>query len=394
MKRQTQVFGPAYLDRVVRIDSPLLDPRISPPLDQSVDGRWMFGEGLTLIDPAGRKVAIALPADWPGPTGSVMLSHPLVEGDDRAPWQREVRAVSWQDDLGGMGAGYAAALGGELISALGPADDRASVAIAGLLDHYGIHHNPVVRADHAADWTLLVTSGGFGDKLPIGFRGCHATLDPAVIAARIATSCPVRVVASLPNALSEQILRRPGAAVRFFAPAIRNMRDRECPIARFADAIDVLSCNRLEWESLGDREEVAWRVSILAITDGPRGSCVRFTTPAGEPGLVTVPAFERALPPRDTNRAGEAYAATLLTTLLDGGWSPGTAPEELVAHAARRAGAAAALVLDRLDFGFPTAVEIDAALRAGRIDASPDGAPRAVRYNAPRQEIVSGEEPP
>ncbi len=200
-------------------------------------------------------------------------------------------------------------------------------------------------------------------------------------------------MASLPNHLSARVLRTPGAAVRFFAPAIRNMRDRAHPIARFADAIDVLSCNRREWESLDDREEVAWRVSILAITDGPRGSCVRFTTPAGEPGLVTVPAFDRALPPRDTNRAGEAYAATLLTTLLDAGWSPGVAEEELVAHAARRAGAAAALVLDRLDFGFPAADEIETALRAGRIEARPDGAPGAVRYNAPRQEIVPGEEP-
>ena len=171
-------------------------------------------------------------------------------------------------------------------------------------------------------------------------------------------------------------------------------RDRESPIARFADAIDVFSCNRREWESLDDREEVAWQVSILAITDGPRGSCVRFTTPAGEPGLVTVPAFERALPPRDTNRAGEAYAATLLSTLLDGGWSPGVADEELVAHAARCAAAAAALVLDRLDFGFPSGVAIESALRAGRIDVSPDGTPGAVRYNAPRQEIVPGEEPP
>jgi ribokinase len=393
MNQPCQVFGPAYLDRVVRLDGPLLDPQISPPLDQSVDGRWMFGEGLTLVDPAGREVAITPPPDWPGPNGRVMLSHPLLKEGDKPPWRREVRAVSWQDDLGGMGAGYAAALGGELISALGPVDDRASVAIAGLLDHYGIQHKPVRQAEHSADWTLLVTSGGFGDKLPIGFRGCHAALDPAVIAALIAPSCPVRVVASLPNALSEQILRQPGAAVRFFAPAIRNMRDGECPIARFADAIDVISCNRREWESLSDREEVAWRVSILAITDGPRGSCVRFTTPAGEPGLVTVPAFERALPPRDTNRAGEAYAATLLTTLLDGGWSPGIVEEELVIHSARRAAAAAAIVLDRLDFGFPTTAEIDAALRAGRIDAPPDGTPDAVGYNAPRQEFVFGEEP-
>jgi sugar/nucleoside kinase (ribokinase family) len=393
MKRQIQVFGPAYLDRVVRLDGPLLDPRISPPLDQSVDGGWKFGEGLTLIDPDGRELSIALPADWPGPSGSVALSHPLVESDKTAPWRREVRATSWQDDLGGMGAGYAAALGGALISALGPEDDPASVGIAALLASHGINHSPVRRSDHAADWTLLLTSGAFGDKLPIGFRGCHAALDLAAVVLQVDPECPVRVVASLPNALSEPILRQPGAAVRFFAPAIRNMRDRECPISRFADAIDIISCNRREWESLADREEVAWRVSILAITDGPRGSRVRFTTPSGEPGLITVPAFERALPPRDTNRAGEAYAATLLTTLLDAGWRPGVAEEELVAQAATRAGAAAALVLDRLEFGFPAAADIDRAVGSGRIDAPPDGAAGAVRYNAPRQETVPGEEP-
>src|SRR6478736_6002920 len=98
MKRQIQVFGPAYLDRVVRLDGPLLDRKISPPLDQSVDGHWKFGEGLTLIDPDGRMLSIALPADWPGPTGSVALSHPLVEADKSAPWRREVRAMSCQDD--------------------------------------------------------------------------------------------------------------------------------------------------------------------------------------------------------------------------------------------------------------------------------------------------------
>src|SRR4051794_1292754 len=48
MERRTQVFGPAYLDRVVRIDRPLIDPAVGPPLDQSVDGRFMFGDGLAL----------------------------------------------------------------------------------------------------------------------------------------------------------------------------------------------------------------------------------------------------------------------------------------------------------------------------------------------------------
>jgi ribokinase len=366
----------------------LLDPEIGPPIDQSVDGRWMFGEGLTLtlVDPDGREIAVALPDDWPGPNGRVALADPLVRPDvaDRSRWRREVRAVSWRDDLGGMGAGFASALHGELISALGPEDDPTSRAVVGLVARHGVEIHPLRLADHPADWTLLVSSGGFGDKLPIGFRGCHAALSVEAMAALAAASCAVRVVASLPNPVASRILRLPGAAVRFFAPALRNMRDRESPVSQFAEAIDVLSCNRFEWESLADREEVAWRVSILAITDGPRGSCVRFTTPTGEPGMLTVPAFPRAEPPRDTNRAGEAYAATLLTTLLDGGWSSGTgvADEALVAHAAGRASAAAALVLDRLDFGFPAAAEVDAAVCAGRIGGPAGGATDVPRYNA------------
>jgi ribokinase len=395
MERRIQVFGPAYLDRVLRVDRPLLDPHLSPPLDQSVDGRWKFGEGLALTDPDGRTIAIALGDDWPGPGGTVALADRLVPSGDAPPWRREVRAVSWHDDLGGMGAGYASALGGELTSALGPAEDPATAAIERLLARYAIRHDPVRLMSQPADWTLLVTSGGFGDKLAIGFRGCHAALAPEDLVARVAVPCTLRVVASLPNRLAAEVLRLPGAAVRFFAPALRNIRDRDFPIAAFADAIDVISCNRHEWESLADREEVAWRVSILAVTDGPRGSSVRFTTPAGEPGLVTVPALPRAAPPGDTNRAGEAYAATLLTTLLEADWSPGVADEALVAHAARRASAAAALVLDRLAFGFPTADEIDRALAAGRIEAAPapapDGATGTVRYNAPRQANTFGE---
>ncbi len=92
-------------------------------------------------------------------------------------------------------------------------------------------------------------------------------------------------------------------------------RDRDTPVSSFAGSIDLLCCNRLEWETLEDREEMAWRVSILVITDGPAGSLARFTTPQGEPGSVRVPAFPRDRPPRDTNRAGETFAATFVSTL-------------------------------------------------------------------------------
>jgi sugar/nucleoside kinase (ribokinase family) len=268
-----------------------------------------------------------------------------------------------------MGAGFASAFGGVLHSTLGPEDDPMSRAVAERLERFGIVHRPIRMVGKTADWTLLVTSGAFGDKLPIGFRGCHASLSPPL--SGMDAPCDLRVVAALPNPLAEPLLRAPGAEVRFFAPSMRNVIDRTRPVSRFADAIDVLSCNRHEWESLEDREQVAWQVSLLAITDGSRGSRVQFTTETGEPGWVEIPAFPREEPPRDTNRAGEAYAATLLSTLLDEGWRPGVTSESLVKHAAERASAAAALVLDRVAFGFPTPAEVDDVLRQGKVGSEP-----------------------
>ena len=97
---------------------------------------------------------------------------------------------------------------------------------------------------------------------------------------------------------------------------------------------------------------------------------MRYTTPHGRAwNVCSVPAFPRHRPPRDTNRAGEAYAATLLSTLLEHGWNAGSGviDDGLIQSAALRSAAAAALVLDRVGFGFPTGAEIEAALRAGSV---------------------------
>ncbi len=360
----TIVFGPAYLDRVVRVDRPLVDPALgNRPLDGSVDGAWIeAGGGLTLLDPAGNRIIVDLPAGWPGPSGTVGLARALHDG---APGgSRRIRAVAWQDDLGGMGSGFASALGGDLVSALGPEDDPTSRTISALLEAARVPHRPIRVEGRSADWTLLITSGEHGDKLPIGFRGCHSAV--ATMAPWSDRRAGLRVVAALPNRLAAEALRGP-SAVRMFAPSIRNMIDRDPPVSAFAEWVDILSCNRGEWELLADREEVAWRVSILAVTDGPRGAVVRFTTPEGDPGRIEVPAFPRAHPPRDTNRAGEAFGSTLISTLLDGGWTPGVTPTDLARGAVDRASAAAALILDRADFGFPSAARIDGAIRAGMV---------------------------
>jgi len=367
-KRGVAVFGPAYLDRVLRVDRPLIDPALGSPIDQSVDGELRFGvdRALVVVDPTGYTLEIEVPGDWPGPTGEVQLARPIREG---VHGRRSVRGLTWQDDLGGMGPGYAVALHGTLCSALGAEPDPTSEAICERLARVGVAHHPIRVSDRQADWTLLITSGEFGDKLPIGFRGCHAALEPESLDAFAAQPCDLHVVAALPNRLAARVLRAPGAGVRLFAPAMRNMLDRGCPISSFAASIDILSCNRVEWETLEDREEAGWQLSLLAVTDGPRGSTVRFTTPAGDAGILRIPAFPRERPPRDTNRAGEAYAATLITMLLDHGWcaASGVVEESLIRMAGERASAAAALVLDRLEFGFPSPAEVDAALDAGRV---------------------------
>lgn len=362
MTRRTLVFGPAYLDRILLVDQPLLEPEFGGPLDQSVDGQLRFGSGLVLVDPDGGLIEVDLPPDWPGPTGRIELSRPLAP---QSTLMKKIRGVSWRDDLGGMGAGFAAAFGGELISALGSEHDRTSQMITARLQKAGVAYHPIRLEEYSADWTLLVTSGKFGDKLPIGFRGCHAALTS--LAPWTEQPCELRVVAGLPNRIASQALRAPGAGVRFFAPAMRNMIDGECPISRFAEYIDILSCNRHEWDQLADREEVAWKLSVLVITEGADGCVVRFTTPTGEPASLHVPAFPRARPPRDTNRAGETFASSLITTLLEEGWTPGVSKPALVRTAANRASAAAALVLDRLEFGFPSPSEIDAVLDAGQV---------------------------
>ena len=362
--RTIQVFGPAYLDRVLLVDRPIADHQISKPLDLSAEGVWneASGEGLTLVDPEGTRIIIDLPHDWPGPTGLITLSRSLGDGvPDRC---QRVESLSWHDDLGGMGAGYASALGGSLVSALGPESDPLSQFVSRALADQGIKHQPIRIPETSADTTLLVTSGPHRDKLPVGFRGCHARV--ATLAGWV-RDADMRVVAGLPNRVAAEVLRAPGRTLRFFAPALRNMTDNECPVARFANAIDLLCCNRSEWERLEGREQVAWQVSILVITEGAEGSLARFTTEHGEPGEVRLPAFPRRSPPIDTNRAGEAFGARFAATLLEHGWKPGVASPDLIREAALKASAAAALQLDLERFGFPDETAVNEAIRNGRV---------------------------
>ncbi len=359
----TLVFGPAYLDRIIRVDQPLIDPALGlPPIDRSVDGSWLDArpDGLVhLVDSVGASITIKPPPGWPGPVGTVAVSRGSI-----GPGRRMVRGVATRDDLGGMGAGFASSLGGTLVGALGSEDDPDSRAVVALLDRAGIAHEPVRVEGHRADWTLLISSGGHGDKLAVGFRGCHANWTD--LKPWFDRPCRLRVVAALPNRVVGQALGREGSSViRAFFPNARNMLDRVDPLGEFAGRVDFLSCNRGEWDDLGDRAEALDSVAVVAVTDGPAGAWVRFRGEGGGSDEIRVPAFPRSDPIRDTNRAGEAFASAMLATLVDSGWTPGPTSSELVRVAATRGSAAAALVLGRADFGFATAREVDEAVRKG-----------------------------
>ncbi len=86
-----------------------IDPRSGPRLIRAstAPGSSARVATLKLVDPGGYTLEIELPADWPGPTGSIELARPIRQG---VQGRRPVRGLTWHDDLGGMGAGYAAAL--------------------------------------------------------------------------------------------------------------------------------------------------------------------------------------------------------------------------------------------------------------------------------------------
>mgnify|MGYP001086013341 CR=1 FL=1 len=367
MLGNARVFGPAYLDRILRVDSSLLGEG-APPIDQSMGGRPRFIDcpGLTLIDREGSALDLQLPDDWPGPRGAVELERLLALEPAATNF---LRGESWADELGGMGAGIAAATGAELVTALGPPDDPASAAIEGLLGEKGVAAR-IVRRDRPADWTLVVSSGAYCDTLAIGFRDCLQSLTADDLAPFLAEPTDVRIVAALPNRLAAEALKAPGARLRVFAPAMRNAIDRDRPILDLIEPVDVLCCNHLEWEATADREEVAARLSILVVTEGPAGSTARFADPSGSARSIRVPAFPRSRPPRDTVRAGEAFVSFFLGTLIARGWRSEScvAEPELIREAMTRASAAAALTLDLGGFGFPTPERVDAAVARGVVD--------------------------
>ena len=367
MTRRVQVFGPAYLDRVLRIDRPLLAPALSPPLDQSVDGRLGVRSGAPIDRPRrqhGRDRAASGLARSVG-RGAVGTTFSRHRGLRGLATRRARPALARRP--GRDGGRLRVGLRGGTVSALGPEDDPTSLAVATRLAHYRIAHRPIRVAGHAADWTLLVTSGQFGDKLPIGFRGCHAALAGLPAESIGAVRPPRRRVAAEPagrRGAPEALARRSGSSPRrcgTCSTASRRSRASHaastCSPATATNGTASPTARRSPGRSRSWRSPTA-RAGAWSGSRPPRerrvGSRSRRSRGSTHPATRTGRA--RRTRPRSSRR------------LLDRGWEPGVADPELVRTAAERASAAAALELDRVDFGFPTPEAIDAAVRAGRVD--------------------------
>ena len=114
-KHLVLVYGPAYLDIVMRVGQPLVRSGHAP-LDKSVDGIFCKNgkhqNELEIQDPSGNLLILSGLNCLKHPTGRLELSHSVL--DSRA---MSVAVIVVVEELGGMGAGYAAVLGGRLVSA-------------------------------------------------------------------------------------------------------------------------------------------------------------------------------------------------------------------------------------------------------------------------------------
>ncbi len=367
---RTSVYGPVYLDYVLRVDGPLLPPELETTVDRSarvLSGQLdapIAGGSLTIADETGRHLIFEGRPGVAIPSGFIEIEGSL---SDRGSLdlRQHLTALSITEDLGGMGAGFAKALDGDLHAILGDQAERSTQKVQELIKQADLRATISYVHGKPSDSTLLISSGPHGDKLAIGFRGCLDKVDLGSSDAFWSGRERLRVVAGWPNDLTAIALKSAEQSLRLFAPNARNLRDGFIYQFAESDWINLLCLNRGEWELLNDHPRLKRAIPMISVTDGPQGASVFLRSLDDSVKTLRVDSFPRERPPRDTNRAGEAYAATLVATLIQEGWSGGVADSEVVEIAIRRASAAAALVLDLVAFGFPSDEQIDEAVERG-----------------------------
>ena len=214
--------------------------------------------------------------------------------------------------LGGMGAGYAAAFAGVLRAPFGTADalpDATARQVLHWLAQRQIRVAPAYLPACASDSSLVLLSAR-GDKLAIGVRQAMLRWRAGEEERALVEAADALVFCGAPNALLAEVFSwRPPVPV-MCAPALRNVCDTATPLAELAPGIHYLTMNALEWAQLAHREALCRQVPAISITDGPRGSRIY----CGEQEFaIPAPPFHGTA---NTNRAGETYGSTFFKVLL------------------------------------------------------------------------------
>jgi sugar/nucleoside kinase (ribokinase family) len=352
------VYGPAYRDLLVDVATALVPSALGGVLDQSAPAETVTPRAdghVRVTSPAGEWLMLTLPPSAAGMAATYALQRPIRPSSDGAspPVLRvEAPVVRVREELGGMGAGYAAALGGRLRAPFGVHQgvvDAVGRQVGALLAHYGIACAPRWLEGHASDESLVILSPA-GDKLAVGVRDAlaHWTLEAADDA--LLASAAALVCCGAPNRLVADLLARAPARPVLCAPALRNVSDRALPLAELAPSLHLLTLNAHEWGHLADQDAVRAHVPVIAITQGAHGS--RLLVRGEEEWIPAVPVAGQI----NTNRAGETYGATLFAHLLREEpefWRTGGPSVAGAVRAARQAACQAARQLQISGFGFP-----------------------------------------
>jgi len=338
------VFGPAYLDLVVETDRPLA-PDL---LDQSVPAARLLPRDdsvLELRGPTGDRLQFHLPTEAASLAATYELCEPILARlrgmATRETVNGDLSVSRVLRQLGGMGAGYAKALGGILRVPFGgtPAHpDQTAMVVLQLLRELRIHAEPVFLPDSTSDSSLIVLSPR-GDKLAVGVRAAMVRWQANAADRELIARASAVVFCGAPNALLTELLPATPEIPIMCAPAMRNIADTACPLADLAGRLHYLTLNALEWEHLAGKERLLRATPIITVTDGPHGS--RIYVRGEELFVPAVP--HNGL--TDVNRAGETYGASVFKVLRQA--CPQFFHDGLTLALAKRAGQYAARQAER-----------------------------------------------
>ncbi len=350
--RRILVFGPAYLDVVVEIDGPLVAGTL---LDQSLpahdstprdDGR------IVLAGDNGDHLVFTLSDDVAAYAADYTLAEPvLARVGESVAVTGAFPVTHCVAQPGGMGAGYALALGGLLCAPFGEGEGEAFATPDGVglelmvsLILQGVPVFPRLISGCPSDTSLVIISSR-GDKLAVGVRRTMTRWRPTAEDRTLVENVDALVFCGAPNAFVAEVLSWDFGVPVMCAPALRNVLDGEMPLADLAGGIDYLTLNALEWAHCAGQEILRAQVPFISVTDGPRGSRLLLSDRD-----IFIPAV-RVDGPVNANRAGETYGATVFTLLLDA--FPDPIPPARAEAVGRRASERAAEQLRMAGFGFP-----------------------------------------